>query len=131
MASKKFYRFLERLGAVGPEQLPLREEKPEVFQRFDLNLEAMINIEKEEAKKLNLPGAGKTLRKELLSKGYSVLESNSSYCGVPESIIVSGEFGMNHKEDFYNIASSLGLNFSSGPYYTGKISIFKQAHGSI
>lgn len=91
---------------------------PEIFQRFDLDLEAMAEVGAAELQKLNLPQAGKTLVQELLQKGYTVLESNGVYNGVPEGVIVGGEIGKNHKGDFYELAERLGLQYLSGAYYT-------------
>lgn len=94
---------------------------PKIFQQFDLNLEAMTEefdkLSPEEKAKINLPEAAKTLRKEMLRKGYSVLESQTMYGGIPQTIIVGGEHGMGHKEDFYNLTERLGLKFKSGDYY--------------
>lgn len=69
---------------------------------------------------MNLPApieSGRTIRKELSKRGYEVLFSNVSYCGVPESIIVGGEHGKMHKDDFYRVAGKLGLFFKSGDFY--------------
>ena len=87
---------------------------------FDLDLEGMTKLSDEDRKKLNLPKAGKTLRQDLLKKGYEVLESNVEYCGVAKSIIVGGELGMKHKDDFYTLAAKLGLSFKSGYVYVMK-----------
>ncbi len=91
---------------------------PKIFQLFDLDLEEMTKLSDEDRKRLNLPRAGKILRQDLLKKGYEVLESNVSYCGIAERIIVGGEFGMKHKDDFYTLAAKLGLSFKSGDFYT-------------
>ena len=116
MVSKRTHRVLHNDGTLGAISTPPLKEK--IFQRFDLNLVTMVRLSDEERTKLNLPEAGKTLRRELLEKGYGVLESNTAYCGVSESIIVAGEIGMNHKGDFYELAERLGLRFKSGDYYT-------------
>jgi len=93
---------------------------PKIFQKFDLVREQMEKLKREDRIRLHLPNiyeAGKTLKEELSNKGYDVLISNVSYGGVPESIILGGEFGKNHKDDFYSLAEKLGLFFRSGYFY--------------
>ena len=88
-----------------------------IFQRFDLDLEAMTQLSKEELS--NLLGAGRNLTRGLLEEGYSILESNETFCGINNSIIVGGEYGQDHKVDFYGLANILGLRYyKSGQYYT-------------
>ena len=77
---------------------------------------AMTKLSKEGLS--NLPEAGKKLRTELKERGYSVLESNEILSCINNSIIVGGEYGKDHKGDFYEIADSLGLKYKSGQYYT-------------
>ena len=91
---------------------------PKIFQQFCLNLEAMIRLDNEALSKLNLPEAGRTLKQELINKGYQVLESNVYFYGVSDSVIVGGEFGKNHKSDFYELTEKLGLTYKSGGFYT-------------
>ncbi len=80
-----------------------------IYQRFDLDLEKINNLCREELLNLNLYQAGKTIRQDLIEKGYVVLESDKCFSGTPESIIIGGEIGKNHKEDFYKLTKSLGL----------------------
>ena len=91
---------------------------PQIFQSFDLDLEAMTKLSGEDLSRLNLPQAGKTLRLELAQKGYDVLESNDSFGGVAHGVIVGGDIRMKHKQDFYELAQRLGLIYRSGAYYT-------------
>ena len=92
---------------------------PKIFQKFDLDLEEISKLSDEERTGLNLVQAGKTLKQKLKEKGYQVLESNTNHCGIPENIILGGEFNlMRHKQDFYKITNELGLNFfKSGEFY--------------
>ncbi|HLC76901.1 MAG TPA: hypothetical protein VJH04_01715 [archaeon] len=92
---------------------------PIIFQKFDLNVDEMDRLFHEEQLGLD-PQAGNTLRNGLLDKGYEVLESNESYSGIPKSIIVGGDYGRSHKEDFYRLAEGLGLRFVSGEFYTNR-----------
>jgi len=62
--------------------------------------------------------AGPTLVDGLLMKGYAVLGSNDFLGSASLSIILGGEIGMHHKEDFYELAGNLGLEYRSGPFYT-------------
>jgi|SRR3989344_8937016 len=123
---KRFFGFLERLGVFGdpneePEDRePEEDEELKIFQEFDLNLEAMAELSDTERARLNLPNlpdASKTLRRELLGKGYQVLQLDSNYCDVPERIIVGGDYYRNIKGDFYALTQKLGLPFNSGHYY--------------
>ena len=97
-----------------------------IFQRFDLNLEAIANLGKEELSKINLPRAGSALRDELVKRGYTVLESNDFIGSAPKSIIVGQEYGKNHKQDFYAIAERLGLPYKSEAFYTCGGSVIKK-----
>lgn len=90
----------------------------QIYQRFDLDLEAMTNLGQERLKELRLPQAGTTLCHELMQKGYEVLESNESFSGVPQSVIVGGNIRSSLKPDFYELAAGLGLIYGSGPFYT-------------
>lgn len=93
---------------------------PKIFQRFDLVKEKMEEFIREERASSNPSTqleSGRAIRKELSKRGYDVLFSNVSYCGVPESIIMGGEFGKMHKDDFYSVAGKLGLFFKSGDCY--------------
>ena len=91
---------------------------PEIYQRFDLDLEAMTKLGHEKLLELNLPKAGRTLRQGLIQNGYIVLESNESFSGIPHSVIVGGDFGKNHKGDFYELTERLGLQYRSEAFYT-------------
>ena len=91
---------------------------PQIFQSFDLDLEAMAKLSREDLFRLNLPQSGRTLREELSRKGYDVLESNDSFSGVALRVIVCGDIRMSHNEDFYQLAQRLGLMYGSGAYYT-------------
>ncbi len=93
---------------------------PQIFQRFDLDLEAMASLDEAEFKKLNLFEAGRTLREELKEKGYVVLESNENYGGVPCSILVGGDVWKSYKNDFYGITKRFKLPFRNAPYYDKK-----------
>ncbi len=115
---KKIDTILYRLGAYTIVPNHLLSKTPKIFQRFNLDLEGMTQLGREELLSLNLPQAGRTLRQELAQIGYTVLESSDSLSGVPVSVIVGGEFGMQHKDDFYKLAERLGLRYSSGEYYT-------------
>ncbi len=91
---------------------------PQIFQSFDLDLEAMTKLSREDLSRLNLPQAGRTLREELSRKGYVVLESNDSFSGVAHGVIVGGDIRKGHKQDFYELAQRLGLMYRSGACYT-------------
>lgn len=88
-----------------------------IFQRFDLDASYMTRLVAMKPEG-TFDDAGKTLGDELRKKGYLVLISNGVHYGVPGSIIVGGELGMNIKGDFWEIAGRWKLPFSSGPFYT-------------
>ena len=89
---------------------------PKIYQRFDLDKDAAMDISG-----ADLAQAGTTLREELTAKGYHFLSSNTDLNGVPESVILGGDLGMAHKEDFYRVAQRLRLPYHSGLFYTGCI----------
>ena len=95
---------------------------PKIFQSFKLDLETIAKLAREltpeQLKELSLPQKRETLVREMLKKGYDVLTGSHNYCGLPETILIGGEIGMNHKQDFYELARKLGLTqFSSGECY--------------
>ena len=90
---------------------------PVLFQRFELNLEAMTKLGEQELLRLNLPRAGRILRRDLVNRGYLVLESHESFGGVPKDILVGGQLTQGHKADFGEITERLGLVYDSREYY--------------
>ncbi len=87
---------------------------PIIFQKFDLDLEEMAEMQTPES------GAARTLMKDLAGKGYVVLESSDWISGAPESVILGGEVGKGHKNDFYEAAEKVGLRYRSGMAYFNK-----------
>ena len=87
------------------------------FQRFDLDLEAMTQLSSEELSRLDLPRAGSELTRELLKKGYSLLESDEIFSGINTSIIVGGEYYQNPEGNFYELVNALGLRYISKHHY--------------
>ena len=94
----------------------------EIYQEFKLDTEEMrrklSKLNEAERRNWNPTKARKTLVEKLTEKGFTVLGSNASYCGIPESILVGGQLEMGHKEEFYKLSRELGLAFSSGVFYT-------------
>jgi len=104
-----------------------------IFQRFDLDfraLESLLGVDvRTNLGKLSFQGlqvlkdskfaqATSVLREKLVAKGYEVLESNDVYCGLHGSIILGGEIGkMDHKVDFYGLASEFKMPYCSGSSY--------------
>lgn len=86
-----------------------------IIQRFDLSLEDFTELSEEEKSKYNY-NARSELTNELWDRGYMVFECGSTTGGIPHSILVLGESG-HIKEDFYGIASKLGLSYRSGDFY--------------
>jgi hypothetical protein len=83
------------------------------FQRFDLDLESLS-----ESERGSLSKAGTSLIQKLSENDYIVLKSGSSYCGVPNSILIGGESFSNVKGYFLKLVSELGIPyFTSGNFY--------------
>ncbi len=90
----------------------------QIYQRFDLDLEAMTAQDEVEAKRIVVtPEAGKALKQGLIERGYEVLATLDCLGGAPTSIIVGGDLGKNSKEDFYDLAGKLGLRYRSEVFY--------------
>ncbi len=86
-----------------------------VMQRFDLDLEGMTKLGKEEKQKYNATSRVE-LADRLWGKGYMVFECGDTTGGIPHSVLVVGDSG-HLKEDFYRIAQDLGLLYMSGDFY--------------
>ena len=95
----------------------------QIFQSFVLDLERMAELSEAALPGLNLSQAGRTLREELVKKGYVVLESVDSFGGaalgvmVGRDLRVGGDFRMGHKQDFYELTGRLGLMYRPGACY--------------
>ncbi len=92
---------------------------PEIYQRFDLDLKAIGELDYREFIKLNLPGAAKTMMDEL-TENYVVLESSTDYNGIPHSIIIGGKLSNHFEKDFYGLIEKFGLPYRTGIHYTPK-----------
>lgn len=85
----------------------------EYVGRLKARLEQKMGVELE-----NLSEKVATLKQELLSRGYTVLESSHNYQGLPGTIIIGRDVRkMHHKQDFYGLAAELKLPYISGPCY--------------
>jgi len=90
-----------------------------LHQQFDLNLEILkVKNFNDIPKVMNeTPFLVEKLIKDLLEKGYIVIESSANFMGVPQSITVMKEFtgpfvmqfSSKTKEDFNAISRKLGL----------------------
>lgn len=82
-----------------------------VHQQFDLNLRGM-------PKANEIPFLVEKLTKDLIEKGYIVIESSSRYMGIPQSITVIKDFtgpfvikfSSKAKEDFNAVSRALGID---------------------
>ncbi len=90
-----------------------------LHQQFDLNLEVLkINNVNEIPKAINeVPVLVEKLIKELLKKGYIVIESTAYYMGVPKNITIIKDFtgpfttlfSSKIKSDFTDVSRKLGI----------------------
>ena len=96
-----------------------------ISQRFDLNWNTLDTFTDEDRAKYTVQ-ARDALMKGLHAKGYQVLEGNRAYCGIPQSVIVTGQFDKPIKNDFYELAEELGLAFESGDFYMDHASVFAE-----
>lgn len=90
-----------------------------LHQQFDLNLEVLkISNVNEIPKAINeVPVLVEKLTKELLERGYIVIESTASYMGIPKSITIIKDFtgpfttlfSSKIKNDFSNVSRKLGI----------------------
>ena len=90
-----------------------------IWQSFTLEEKLFGKLMKERKGRLRHTG-GKTalhLIDTLLEKGYRIMRSNESMGGLPISIIVGGEYGMDHKADFYNALLNKDIPYHSSQFY--------------
>ncbi|MBW3023009.1 hypothetical protein KY308_02815, partial [Candidatus Woesearchaeota archaeon] len=72
-----------------------------IFQRFDLNEEALNDKIENEEVKVNFPEASRELIKRLCEKNYQVMHTMNYVNGVPTQIIIGSgvHAGLDHKTD--------------------------------
>jgi len=87
-----------------------------MYQSFELLEDKLAKMPPEKISKLKTANAAKTLREMLQNLGYNVLESSTTYNGIPCKVLIGRE-GMTHKQDFSDIANNLGIPFKSGDAY--------------
>ena len=89
-----------------------------LHQQFDLNLRAVNNEINEIPKTVNeIPALVEKLIRDLLKKGYMVIQEGASSLGAPKRITVIKEFSgpfvthfsIKTKEDFKSVSRSLGI----------------------
>ena len=87
----------------------------EITQAFHLDLDKLIAFDGR--KELSLVHTSEKLIEELRKKGFTVRIGSSAYCGCPMSILLSGDFSMQHKAVFSECAGDMGQFYQSGDYY--------------
>lgn len=92
-----------------------------IYQTFVLDESKQKKIDKERGSIDS--ERGKYLIRFLKDKLYIIFISNSTYAGIHTIIMVGAELDKaeNIKEDFYKIATELGLFFISGAFFTEAI----------
>ena len=89
-----------------------------MHQQFDLNVEMFRTASTDAIERVKeIPSLVEELTKDLIKRGYIVIESSSRYMGIPQSITVVKDFTgpfvlkicSEAKEDFKKASRALGL----------------------
>ncbi len=89
------------------------------FQRFELNLDALVELHERKPEGIHGVQFVRELRQELNAAGYDVLVSNELHDGLPGSIIIGAAIEhLGAKTHFYSVANRFEVPYHSSDFYS-------------